>query len=85
MKKLLRVLALLIAVGGMGYWLAAGANRGWTKNRVERKTIDEVTGIEGVTYENRFVPGLDFLGGAAIATIALGGLSFVFRNKRSTI
>ncbi len=85
MRKLLRILAFLVALGGLGFWLAAGANRGWTKNRVEKRTVDEVTGIEGVTYENRFVPGIDFFGGTAIGAGALAGLSLVFGRKRSTI
>jgi hypothetical protein len=81
MKKTLRILAVLIALGGAAYWLAAGANPGWTKNRVEKRTLDEVTGIEGITYEDRFVPGVDFLGGAVVGAGTLIGLSFFFRNK----
>jgi hypothetical protein len=26
--------------------------------------VDEVTGIEGIQYQKRFVPGVDLLGGA---------------------
>ena len=81
MRKLLRILAILVALGGLGIWLAAGANRGWTKNRVEQKALDEVTGIESVQYVPAFKPGVDFLGGAAVGAVALAGLSFLFRNK----
>jgi len=84
MKRVLRILALLVAVGGLGYWLAAGANMGWTKNRVENRTVDEVTGIEAVAFEDRFVPGVDFLGGAALGAGTLIGISFLFRNKQKS-
>ena len=86
MKKLLRIFAVLVALGGLGFWLAAGANRGWTKNRVEKRTVDEVTGIEAVAFENRFVPGVDFLGGIAVGAGALVGMSFfVGRKQKSAV
>jgi hypothetical protein len=84
MKRGLRILAVLLALGGLLYWLAAGANRGWTKNRVEKHSVDEVTGIEGVTFEKRFVPGVDFLGGIAIGAGALSGISFLIRKKEES-
>lgn len=86
MRKLLRILATAAALVAVGAWLATGASRGWTKTSVPVKQLDTVTGIEGVTYEKRFVPGLDFLGGALVASAFLGGLSFLFRkqNKPTT-
>ena len=81
MKSILRTLALVIALGAAGFWVANGANRGWTKNSVPKKTVDEVTGIEGVTYEKKFVPGVDFLGASAAAAVIVFGVSFLFRNK----
>ncbi len=81
MKRTLRIGALIIAVAAAGFWLAAGANRGWTKNRVEKKTVDEVTGIEGIHYEQKFVPGVDFLGAAVLGAGFLAGCSFLARNK----
>jgi hypothetical protein len=80
-RKLLRTLAALVALGGLVLWLATGANRGWTKNRVEKRTVDEVTGIEGITYEDRFVPGVDFLGGILVGAAVLAGVSFLFRKR----
>ena len=65
-------------------WAALGANRGWTKTSVPVKTLDEVTGIEGVTYEKRFVPGVDFLGAALLGAGVLAGISFLFRTKPKT-
>jgi hypothetical protein len=81
MKKLVRILAALLVVIGLGVWLAAGANRGWTKNRIEKRRVDEVTGIEGITYEDRFVPGVDFLGGILVGAAVLAGVSFLFRKR----
>jgi hypothetical protein len=84
MKRALRILALILALGAAILWLALGANRGWTKNSVEVKKLDEVTGLEGITYEKRFIPGLDFLGGALLGTGVLAGASLLFRNQPKT-
>lgn len=84
MKKTLRILAVLVLLAAGATWLATGANRGWTKTSVAVKTLDPVTGIEGITYQNKFLPGVDFLGGAAAIAAVLAGASFLFRNKKQT-
>ena len=84
MKRALRFLALILALGSAGLWLGLGANRGWTKTSVPIKKMDEVLRIEGITYEKRFVPGVDFLGGALLGTGVLAGASFLFRNQPKT-
>lgn len=84
MRKNLRIAALLLVVVAGGYWLVAGANLGWNKNKVEKKTLDPVTGIEGITYEKHFVPGAEFLGETGLGAIVLAGASFLFRNKQTT-
>ena len=81
MKRILRFLALVLVVGALGAWLATGMNRGWTKTSIPKKTVDDVTGIEGITYEKQFVPGVDFLGAAVAGGGVLIGLSFLFRTK----
>ena len=81
MKKLFRLLALVLVVGALGVWLATGMNRGWTKTLVPVKTLDDVTGIEGITYKKQFVAGVDFLGAALLGGAVLTGISFLFRNK----
>ena len=81
MKRTLRFVAAILAAGSIIYWAAAGANRGWTKTSVPRKIVDQVTGIEGVAYEKRFVPGVDFLGAALLGAGVLTGASFLFRTK----
>ncbi len=81
LRKLFRMFALLLALAGVAAWLVTGANRGWTKNRVEKRTVDEVTGIEGITYEDRFVPGVDILAGTMIGAGVLAGVSLLFRKR----
>jgi len=81
MKKSLRIVAAILATGSILFWAAAGANRGWTKTSVPRKIVDEVTGIEGVSYEKHFVPGVDFLGAALAGAGILAGISILLRTK----
>ncbi len=83
MKQIFRTVALGFVLAGCGFWLAAGANRGWTKNSVPTKNMDQVTGIEGVTYEKKFVPGVDFLGAVLTGAGILLAASFRFRNKKT--
>ncbi len=83
MRTVLRALALGLLVGAAGFWLAAGANRGWTKTSVPKKIVDDVTGIEGQTYEKKFVPGVDFLAAAVVASAVLAGASFLFGTKNN--
>jgi hypothetical protein len=81
-KTTLRLLALVFLLGAVGWWLAAGANCGWTINQVPVKIVDEVTGIEGVTYQKKFIPGVTFLAGGVGLAVLCAGLSFLFRTKR---
>ena len=74
-------LAAVLVLAALVFWAATGAHRGWTKTSVPVKTVDEVTGLEGITYKSRFVPGIDFLGGALLGASLLAAASLVFRNK----
>ncbi len=74
-------MALAVALAATGWWLAMGANRGWTKTSIPKKIVDEVTGIEGMVYEQRFVPGLDFLGAAWLGAGVLAGASRLCRAR----
>ncbi len=80
MRRLLQSLAVLLVLGAAAFWLGAGAPRGWTRTSVPVKIVDDVTGIEGVSYKRGFVPGLDFLGGALAGAGALAASSLVFRK-----
>jgi hypothetical protein len=75
------MLALVVVLAAVVFWLLKGANRGFTRNSERITTLDEVTGIEGFTYKKHFVPGVDFLGEALIAAGLLAGVSFLFRSK----
>jgi len=83
-RRLLQFVALVAAAGALAFWALTGANRGWTKTSVARMSVDEVTGIESPTYEEQFVPGMDFLGAAVLGAGILAGVSFLFRRKPTT-
>ena len=83
MKKILQLVAVLVLVAAGATWVATGANRGWTKTSVMVKTLDPVTGIEGITYEKKFLPGVDFLGAALGGAAVLAGASFFFRKTNN--
>ena len=82
MKKILQLLAVLVLLAAGATWLATGANRGWTKTSVMVRTLDPVTGIEGITYDKKFLPGEDFLGAALGGAALLAGTSFFFRKPK---
>jgi hypothetical protein len=84
MRTVLQIVAMLVALGAIAFWAARGANRGWTKTQVQVKTLDEVTGLEGVTYRDRFTPGVDFLGGTLLGAGVLAGATLLIRNKPKT-
>ena len=82
MKRSLRILAVMVLLAAVAIWFTTGANRGWTKTSVAVKKLDEVTGIEGIEYRQRFVPGVDFLGAATLGAGILASASFLFRTKQ---
>ena len=82
-KTILRICALIVAVGAISFWLAMGANRGWTKTSVPVKHTDEVTGISVDEYQKRFVPGVELLGAALVGALFLAGASFLFGKKQT--
>lgn len=83
MKRILQILALLVVLAGIITWATTGANRAWTKTEVQVKTLDEVTGIEGISYQKKFQPGVDFLGAAFGGAVLLAGASFFFRKPKT--
>ncbi len=83
MKKILRIFALLVLLAAVITWLVTGANRGWTKTSVAVKTLDPVTGIDGISYEKKFIAGVDFLGAAALGSGLLAGASLFFRKPKT--
>jgi hypothetical protein len=83
MRRILLVVALVLVVTAALAWLGLGANRGWTRTSVPVKTVDEVTGIEGIEYHKKFVPGVELLTGALAGAAFLAGASLFFRKQQT--
>jgi hypothetical protein len=83
MRFLCRTLAILLFTTSLIWWSAAGSNKGWTKTSVQVWQYDEITEISYPTTVERFVPGVDLLGGAAALSLLLLGVSFIFRKPKS--
>lgn len=81
MRLTLRVAALLLVAGAGVWWMQAGRNTGWHKDQVAVTKTDEITGIEFVEYEPRFVPGIDVLAAAAAGGLLLTGISFFIKRR----
>jgi hypothetical protein len=82
MKRALRIFAAIFVLVAAVYWLAAGANPGWTKTSLPVKTVDEVTGLDRIEWQQKFVPGVDFLAGIFLVSGGLAGLSLFFPYKK---
>lgn len=81
MKRLLYYLAAIALAGSILLWGVTGGNMGWTKTSDVIKTLDPVTGIEGITYRKAFHPGVDFLGAALILTLLLAAAAYILPLK----
>lgn len=78
MRKLLLLLSFCTAFGGVGFWLMKGAHGGWTLTSVKIEKLDEITGLTYPTYEDQFVPGIDFLVGCLGLASFLLAITLVF-------
>ena len=81
MKKALRLASGFVALVTLVVWLFGGPNLGWTKTSEMVKSRDAVTDLEIVTWEKRFLPGVDFLVGGLLASGILVGASFLLRKR----
>jgi len=77
----LQLAGLILILGSVGYWMMTGAHTGFSKNRVEVAKIDPITQIEYVDYEERFVPGIEFLSAGTVAGLGLLAVGFFFARK----
>jgi hypothetical protein len=80
-RLVLRLSAVVVLITTVGFWVVKGSHPGWSQNQVPIKQIDEITGIEFVTYEKRFVPGVDFLGGGTGLAAGLFVFSLFFKRN----
>lgn len=81
LSLVLRLVAALVAVAGVGGWLATGAYPGWTQTRVQVMKVDPITEIEYPEWEDRVRLGVDVLAVALAAGVGLFGTSFLFRRR----
>jgi hypothetical protein len=84
LATIFRLAGALLILATLGFWAAKGAHTGWSMHRVPTPQVDEVTGLEFVTYEERYVPGVEVLAGGIGAGLLLLGVSLFF-HKKSTI
>lgn len=82
MRLVLRWLAVAVFAAGLAVWIAGGARVGWTQTSVPVPVVDEITGIEGVRWEERFVPGVEIPAAGALGAAGLAALSLFFNRKR---
>ena len=75
-RVLLRGAGVLIALFVFCFWAAKGYHKGWTQNQVPVKQIDPITELEFVVYEDRFVPGVDYLAGGIFAGVIVFTVTF---------
>jgi hypothetical protein len=74
---LLRALAALSAVAVIACWISLGAHMGWSQTRIPVQRTDSVTVTTFTEYEERFLPGLDFLIAGLLGSAAIFALPLV--------
>jgi hypothetical protein len=82
-RVLFRMLAAFLALFCFAFWAAAGWNQGWTKTQIPVKQVDEVTGIEFVTYRQHFMPGVELLSLGLFLCVVLAVITFIRRKPLS--
>jgi hypothetical protein len=82
-RILFRMLSAFLAVFSFAFWAAAGWNKGWTKTQIPITQTDEVTGIEYVTYQDHFMPGVELFGLALIFCLGLFAITFIRLKSKS--
>ena len=83
-RKTIRFLVLLGTGLVFGFWLSAGAHTGWSMDRVPVEMTDEITGLVYTEYEERYVPGIEVLGGAFAVGALLFAVTFLPLKKSNS-
>ena len=81
---LLRALAALSAVAVIACWISLGAHLGWSQTRIPVQRSDSVTATTFTDYEERFLPGLDFLVAGLLGSAAIFALPLVIPKSQRT-
>lgn len=79
---LLRALAALSAVAIVACWISLGAHTAWSQTRIPVQKTDAVTTTTFTDYEERFLPGVDFLVAGLLGSAAIFALTLVIRNSQ---
>jgi hypothetical protein len=79
-RILLRGAGVLVALFVFCFWAAKGYHRGWSQNQVRVDKYDEIAEIYYPTYEDRFIPGVDYLGGGIAFGVLLFAATFFGRR-----
>ena len=80
----IRVAGIAFILAVIAGWVAAGANTGWTKDRVTVMKTDEITGIEYPEYHDAFIPGLELLALGIGLGLAATALTFLRKKSKHT-
>ncbi len=83
MRRAFQIAALAVLLGSIAFWATKGARTGWSQHQVPVTEVDDVTGLEYVRYEDRFVPGVEWLAGGCGVAVFLFAASFLFRSTSS--
>jgi len=81
---LLRALAALSAVAIVACWISLGAHMGWSQTRIPVQRTDAVTATTFTDYEERFLPGLDFLVAGLVGSAAIFALPLVIPKSKGS-
>ena len=81
---LLRALAALSAVAIVACWISLGGHMGWSQTRIPVQRTDAVTATTFTDYEERFLPGLDFLVAGLLGSAAIFALPLVMLKSKGS-
>jgi hypothetical protein len=84
-NKVFPVLRGLAAVsaGAIGAcWISLGAHMGWSQTRIPVERTDAVTAITFTEYEERFLPGVDFLAAGVLGSAAIFALTLALPKPK---
>lgn len=75
-------LALILFSATLIFWFSQGAHSGWSQTQVKVMQYDEITEIEFPVWEDRFVPGVEFLGAGVSLAVVVAGLGLYLRSRQ---